>query len=181
MKVYFLGTVTPTKYSTGNWYVEGVGEKIKLIAESDLEVPATFTTDTDIGFSEEGFDTLPFSEALSFAGTKDYICMKRDSADRNSWARYNRWTHKEVIQTTNTLLGIDSDLAETARAKRPIIEFDAGLQLFNHGWKNKTNVDLVDDYTTDVFSNIEGAIGYNVDTVDLADGMRVLFLSLIHI
>jgi len=177
MKVYFLGTVTPTKYSTGNWYVEGVGEKIKLIAESDLEVPATFTTDTDIGFSEEGFDTLPFSEALSFAGTKDYICMKRDSADRNSWARYNRWTHKEVIQTTNTLLGIDSDLAETARAKRPIIEFDAGLQLFNHGWKNKTNVDLVDDYTTDVFSNIEGAIGYNVDTVDLADGMRVLFTA----
>jgi hypothetical protein len=177
MKVYFVGNVTPAKYAEGNWYVEGVGDKINLVSEVNLEVPGIFTTDTQVGFSEESFDNLPFDEALSYAGTKDYIVMKRDSADRNSWARYNRWTHKDVIQTVANILNIDSELNEDQRAKRPIIEFDAGVKLYNHGWKAKTNVDLVDDFTVDVFSIIEGSIGYNVDNIQLAEGMRVLFTA----
>ena len=66
---------------------------------------------------------------------------------------------------------------QSARAIRPIIEFEPGLKLFNHGTKAKPSVDLIDTFTTDVFSKIEGSIGYNIDGVDLTEGMRVLFIN----
>ena len=44
MKVNFEGTVTPAKYATGSWYVEGVGDEIKLIAEQDVMIPGTYST-----------------------------------------------------------------------------------------------------------------------------------------
>jgi hypothetical protein len=68
-------------------------------------------------------------------------------------------------------------LDQSARAIRPIIEFNAGLKLFNFGHQAKANVTLVDTFTKDVFSTVEGQLGYNVDGVDLANGMRVLFTA----
>jgi hypothetical protein len=78
---------------------------------------------------------------------------------------------------TAKILGVVPNLDQTQRATRPIIEFDAGLKLFNFGHKAKTNVDVIDNFTADVFSTIEGSLGYNIDGVDLADGMRVLFTA----
>lgn len=177
MKVFFQGTVTPEKYSTGYWYVEGVGTAIRLVSENDLKVPAVYTSDTDVSFDDTGYDDFPLDTSLSYPASKDYITMNRASADRNPWSRYNRWFHKSVIETSASLNGIDVSFDEDARAKRPILEFDAGLQLFQHGSKAKADVNLVDDFTTDIFSTIEGSIGYNVDGVDLQDGMRVLFTA----
>lgn len=177
MKVFFQGAVTPAKYKFGNWYVEGVGDAIRLVAESDLEIPAIFTSENSVPFDVDGWDTLPFDDATSFAGEKDYIVINRTSADRNPWSRYNRWFHRDVIKQSaeinKQLVQFDQD----QRAKRPIIEFESGLKLFKHGSRAKQNVTLVDDFTRDVFSTIEGSIGYNVDGVDLADGMRVLFTA----
>ena len=59
----------------------------------------------------------------------------------------------------------------------PIIEFEAGLKLYNFGTEAKTAVDLVDTVTTDVFSDIEGQVGYFVDGTELVTGMRVLFTA----
>src|SRR5210317_20725 len=42
MKISFAGFVTPEKYSDGDFYVEGVGTSIRLIKESDLEIPGNF-------------------------------------------------------------------------------------------------------------------------------------------
>ena len=177
MKLFFRGTVLPEKYQIGNWYVEGVGSEIRLVSEQDLEVPAIFTDNNPVPFDSTNWDTLPFDDATNFAGEKDYITINRASADRNPWSRYNRWFHKDVIEQSakfnNQPLVLDQDL----RAKRPIIEFEPGLKLFQHGSKAKANVDLVDDFTNDVFSIIEGSIGYNVDGIDLAEGMRVLFTA----
>ena len=177
MKVYFTGNVTPEKYATGIYYVEGVGDEIKLIAVEDLQVPSIFTNDTLVPFDENGFDRTPFSDAKSFAGTKDYIVINKSSADRNPWARYNRWFHKDVIELSANLNGQSFDLNEALRAKRPIIEFDKGLKLFNFGSNAKNNIDLIDTYTTDVKSKIEGQPGYSIDGKELADGMRVMFVA----
>ena len=43
MKLNFAGQVTPTKYATGEWYVEGVGEEIQLVSQEDLNVSGLFT------------------------------------------------------------------------------------------------------------------------------------------
>ena len=177
MKLYFIGQVTPEKYATGYWYVEGVGDKITLIAERDLETPAVYTVNEAIEFDNENFDTQGFDVNNNFPGTKDYITINRGSRDRNFWSRYNRWFHRTVIENSAVINDEPVSIDQSARATRPIIEFDAGLQLWNFGNRAKQNVDLIDTFTTDVFSTIEGSLGYNIDGVQLVEGYRVLFTA----
>ena len=177
MKVKFVGKVEPTRYATGEFYVEGVGSAISLIKESDLELISTYTLSESILFDSTPFDKMPFSDATAFAGTPDYIVINRASIDKNQWSRYNRWFHKDVVNTSAEFNNKVPELDQTARAVRPIIEFEAGLKLFNFGLQSIVDVDLIDTYTTDVFSTIEGALGYNIDTVPLAQGQRILFTA----
>jgi len=177
MKVYFIGNVTPAKYATDNWYVEGVGDKIRLIAEFDLQTPSSFALDSDIEFDTENFDTQGFDVNSNYPAEKDYITISRASRDRNHWSRYNRWFHRSVIEASATYNNQPVEIDQTARAKRPIIEFKPDLQLWNFGRQAKRSVDLVDLYTKDAFSTVEGSIGYNIDGVLLLEGMRVLFAA----
>ena len=177
MKVQFVGNVTPAKYATGEWYVEGVGEAIQLIKQEDLAVSGLFTQDIEVAFDAQEFDFYPFSEALGFPKNKDYIIINRGSKDGNLWSRYNRWFHKDVIEKTATLNGQVSNVDQSTRASRPIIEFNKGLKLYNFGTESKENINLIDTKTVDAFSYIEGTTGYNIDGVDLTEGMRVLFTA----
>jgi len=175
MLVEFLGDVTPAKYSEGYWYVEGVGESIQLINKADLEITGAYSSNIFVPFDTENFDKLPFGQALNYPKEQDYITINRASIDGNQWSRHNRWFHKDTIEKTAIANGTEVSLDQTQRAKRPIIEFNAGLRLYNFGSMKKTNVDLIDDFTGDVFSTIEGSEGYNVDGVELTEGLRVLF------
>ena len=177
MKIKFYGKITPEKYSEGNWYVEGVGDNIKLVSEQDVLITADYLLDNATEFDEAGFSTLPFDNATSYASEKDYICINKASPDKNQWARYNRWTHKSIIETTAIINNTPTSLDLNYRATRPIIEFEAGLKLYNNGTSAKQSVDLIDTVTTDVFSNIEGQSGYFVDGTDLVAGQRVLFTA----
>tara|TARA_E500000331_G_scaffold227173_1_gene217457 strand:- start:10732 stop:26223 length:15492 start_codon:yes stop_codon:yes gene_type:complete len=177
MKLTFQGEVTPTKYDDSQWYVEGVGSQIKLINSKDLIIPAAYTESKLIPFDTDKFDELPFADAKAYATNKDYITVNRGSNDRNAWSRYNCWYHKDVILASETYNSLPTSLDETARAKRPIVEFEAGLKLNNFGVFAKDDVDLVDVFTKDVFSTIEGSSGYNIDGIDLAEGMRILFIA----
>ena len=177
MLVEFLGDVTPAKYAQGTWYVEGVGDSIELIAKSDLEITGTYSESKFVPFDSENFDRVPFGQALNFPRDKDYITINRSAIDGNPWTRHNRWFHKDVIEKVAKANDSPVNLDQTARASRPIIEFEGGLRLYNFGSKFKSNVDLIDDKTTDVFSNIEGSVGYNVDGINLTDGLRVLFTA----
>jgi len=174
MKVKFVGEVTPQSYKIGYWYVEGVGKAIKLISDKDLEIVSGYSRQKNVLFDDTAFDNLPFDDASSFAGDKDYITINRASTDKNPWSRYNRWFHKEVIEKSALINNNVPVLDQAIRANRPIIEFSAGLKLYNFGTTAKANVDLIDNFTTDVFSTIEGSLGYNVDGVNLADGHRLL-------
>jgi hypothetical protein len=172
--VEFLGQVESPKYAEGTWLVEGVGKEITLIKFSDL-VPPALTSDTpEILFDNEGFDTQPFDDASQYPGYKDYITISRNSKDSNPWSRYNRWFHRSVLEYAYRRRGSDFDAAEASRAKRPIIEFHPNIKLYNHGTTAKTTVDYIDNFTTDVFSNVEGSLGYNIDGEFLFQGARVL-------
>ena len=175
MKVNFRGTVTPTTYAEGEYYVEGVGEAIKLINVQDLEVVSSYTQQTQIPFDTVNFDTVGFGTATSYAVSKDYVVINKASSDRNPWSRHNRWIHKSVIEASAKANGNIPNIDQTLRARRPIIEFEAGLKLYQFGTSSKGIIDLIDDKTTDVMSNVEGATGYFVDGVNLTDGMKVLF------
>ena len=166
MKLNFAGQVTPTKYATGEWYVEGVGEEIQLVSQEDLKVSGLFTEDIEVEFDKQEYDYYPFSEALGFPQNKDYIVINRGSQDGNLWSRYNRWFHKSVIEKSAELNGQSIAIDQNSRASRPIIEFEKGLKLFQFGTKTKTNIDLIDTFTIDAFSTVEGALGYNIDGVN---------------
>ena len=177
MKLSFSGQVTPSIYATGNWYVEGVGVAIRLVAEKDLETPSAYTSDLEIEFDNENFDTQGFDVNNNFPASKDYIVINRSSADRNPWSRHNRWFHRNLIEASASANNQPLILDQNARAKRPIIEFNSNVQLWNFGRIAKKNVTLVDTFTEDVFSTIEGSYGYNIDKVNLVEGMRVLFTA----
>ena len=177
MKVTFGGTVTPTIYATGQYYVEGVGTSIRLINESILELISPYTVSETILFDTLPFDKQPFSDATAFATSLDYIVINRSSTDHNPWSRYNRWFHKDAIEASAIFNGKVPSLDQDSRAVRPIIEFEPNLKLFNFGTTAIADVDLIDNYTVDVFSTIEGSQGYNVDGIDLAQGQRILFTA----
>ena len=174
MKINFKGNVTPAKYAQNEWYVEGVGESIQLINEQDFAVPNDIADETLESFDDLGFDKNTYDIEDITADSKDYIVIKKNSLDKNPWTRANKWVHKSVLQAVADYKNITLDVNENLRAKRPIIEFDNGLKLYKFGSVAKPYVDVVDTFTKDVFSDIEGATGYNVDGVDLVDGMRLL-------
>ena len=175
--VEFVGQTTPKQYAEDLWLVEGVGEGIKLIKFRDLIAPAINVDVPEVLFDTQGFDTEPFDDASGYPTAKDYITINRSSIDANPWSRYNRWFHRSVLEYAHSMSNTELDLPESARAKRPIIEFTPNLQLFNHGAKAKQSVDYIDTFTKDIFSNIEGSLGYNVDNEQLFEGARVLVIA----
>ena len=177
MKVNFSGNILPVEYSTGNYYIEGVGSSIQLIKESNLDLISKYTVSESVLFDSDKFDSLPFSDASALATLTDYHVINRASADLNPWSRYNRWFHEDTINISATLNGNVASLDQTARAKRPIIEFEAGLRLYNFGTQAIPDVDLIDNFTTDIFSTIEGSIGYDIDGVSISAGQRILFTA----
>jgi hypothetical protein len=174
MKVSFGGNVNPVQYADGEYYVEGVGTAIKLVSTSVLEIITPYTVDQTVEFASDPFGSMPFSNATGFASEKDYITINRASRDRNPWSRYNRWFHKDVINTSALYNKSIPSLNQLSRANRPIIEFTADLKLFNFGTYAIPDVDLIDNFTDDIFSKIEGSIGYSVDGVSLIHGHKIL-------
>jgi hypothetical protein len=177
MKVSFGGNVMPQQYATGEYYVEGVGTAIILIPTTVLEVIGPYTVSKTLNYDETPFDQYPLDQTDTYAQYTDYVVINRGSKDKNPWSRYNRWFHKDVVATSARLNGADLNLDQTARAKRPIIEFEADLRLFNFGNIAIDDIDVIDTFTTDAFSTIEGSAGYNIDGVQLTEGMKVIFLA----
>ena len=175
MKVKFKTALVSSTYQNKEYYVEGVGDAITLTDVDDLITPASYATESTILYDQVGYDTRPYAKAYYSPETLDYITIKRDSQDQNAWSRYNRWFHRSVVEEVARLNGTTADLDQDSRAKRPIIEFDSGLELFNHGTIAKRSVTLFDTVTTDAFSNVVGQTGYIIDGLALASGMRVVF------
>jgi hypothetical protein len=156
MKVKFTTSKVASAYHDKEYYVEGVGEAISLTDTANMTTPETYAT-----------DGVPVD--------KDYITINRGSLDQNAWSRYNRWFHSSVITEASRIAGTELVLDENDRAKRPIIEFDSGLELYQFGTVAKTPIDLYDTTTTDALSTVPNTPGYFIDGVQITEGMRVVF------
>lgn len=175
LRINFAGDVTPAYYKNKEFIVEGVGTAIRLVDYNDLKTPETFATEYDDDFDVEPFDEFPFDGFETLPITPDYITINRSSIDGNSWSRYNRWFHQNVIELSAQANGIIPVFPLNSRAKRPIIEFDPDLQLYNFGNDYITDVTLIDNETSDAFSTIEYSTSAIVDGVALQPGMRIIF------
>ena len=153
------------------------GNGIVLIPVSDLVTPETYTKSETIPYDFTSYDSTPWDASLNAPTVPDYITINRASQDRNAWSRSNRWFHKDVINATaeynNQVAVIDNNF----RAKRPIIEFRANIDLYNNGTQAKPPVNIVDFASTDAFSNINGQRGYSTDGYTFIDGSLVIFAN----
>ena len=177
LKVNFVGQVFPEKYRGKEFIVEGVGEGIKLIDFNSLVAPERFSSVFDERFDSDSFDQYAFDQSINLPLIPEYVTINKSSQDKNPWSRYNRWFHEDVIRLSATANGVPVELPIENRAKRPIIEFDADIQLNNFGSYAKENVQFIDTVTTDVFSTVEGAVGYYIDGVEVGQGDRVIFTA----
>ena len=157
LKVQFDSYVTPSTYANKQYYVEGVGTGITLVDVTALINPEVYGS---------AIDTTP-----------DYITVNRASTDQNSWSRYNRWFHKDVILYTATKNETTADYGPNLLARRPIIEFEANLRLFNYGQQAKPAITYITFAATDAMNDVEGKITASVDGVHLQENDRVVFAN----
>ena len=82
-----------------------------------------------------GFDELTWDKSTAIVSAKDYIVLATDSPFRTAWSRNNKWTDISTLKKVNELVhdGIDlKTLIESKNiAKRPIIEFDGKMNLWD--------------------------------------------------
>jgi hypothetical protein len=177
MRISFAGEVYPSEFDNKEFFVEGVGNAIKLVDASTLETPEQYVTTANDNFDASPFDDYPFDTLRSLPLTPDYVTINRCAIDRNPWSRYNRWVHEDVIIASAEYNNRPPLLPVNSRAKRPIVEFEPNLQLFNFGSVAKTNVQHIDTTTTDAFSEISGQTGYYIDGVKIGQGDRIIFTA----
>ena len=160
-----LGSMIGTASSNKEYYVSGVGSAIELLPVENFVTPETYVVPAEDS-SAGGEPTDP-----------DYLTMDRASKDRNAWARSNRWFHVNVLKATADYNNIELVIDNNQRAKRPILQYRAGLRLFNMGTESKNPVDIIDFTETDAFSNIEGSTSYSVAGYTLVEGSRIIFAN----
>ena len=177
LKVIFRGTVVPASYVNNTYYVEGVGSSIQLLPTTDFVTPEPYTESDSVPYDTLGYDVGNYDANLNAPTTPDYLTINRASGDRNAWSRGNRWFHIEVIEATASYNNQTPLLDNDFRAKRPIMEFRAGMRLVNYGTEAKLPVDIIDFAATDALSDINGTLGYGVDGFTFIEGTRVIFAN----
>ena len=157
LKVKFNDLVVPLPYANNEYYVEGVGTSISLVPVAQLVPPASIAT--------------------KLTTTPDYITINRSSQDRNPWSCSNNWFNIRVLEATASYNNTTIDYGPNLPGRRPIIEFDPNLQLFNYGKLAKTSVDLIVLDSSNAFLEIEGKTSYTLTGVPLTPGMRIIFTN----
>ena len=166
LKIEFGTDVVPAEYQNKQYYVEGVGDTtdgIALVLVDDLVTPEKYIDENLLNYPDDIFP--------------EYTTINRSSRDQNAWARNNRWFHRDVIQATADYRNEVAVFDQAGRAKRPIIQFEAGLQLFNEGRIAKKPVDIIDFTTTNAFFDYEGRVYDFAFGVNLVDDMRIIFIN----
>ncbi len=177
LKIKFDSSVVPSSYANNTYYVEGVGKGIVLVNTTLLVTPESNLATYSVPYDTTNYDIGLYDESSSDPVLPDYIVSNRASQDLNPWARQNRWFHEDVIRQTATYNKTSILLDQTLRAKRPIIEFNPGLQLFNFAQNGKRPVDILDFTITNAFSQLENSsVLYNFG-LGLETGTRIIFAN----
>lgn len=174
------GAVRPLTFSSGlkikftldvdvnkreiEYIVEGVGQRIRVVAD-------TFQSFLAWENPQEWDSSVWDSNPVLLI--PNYVLIARGSSNENPWSYGNRWFHKDVLTVSGTPL----TAFNTNNAKRPILEFDHTIRLWNFGTRSRGMVNVVDTTTTNI-NQVVGAAEYLVNGVPLDDNMTVLFTNL---
>ena len=132
--------------------VEGVGNAIQLVKDYDSR--EFLTENNEIA--------------------ADYITIARGAFNRNDWSVTNKWYHKDLVSISSTLSNEDA-YDNAVQAQRPIIEFNANIELYGGERKFLQNVNYASDSTT--YNDIVNRGVTIVDGELITDGDRLIFLN----
>jgi hypothetical protein len=175
MKIQFTSDIVSQKHQGKIYFVEGVGSSIVLVDYDRLGVNGLIKNNFFNKFDAHNFDQYGYDSVSAIPINPEYITINRASGDLNPWTRYNRWFHQDIITISATVNGLIPVYPASERAQRPIVEFNAGLKLYNFGTVGISKVDIIDTDTIDAFSSIEGSEGYYIDGILLEKGNRIIF------
>ena len=150
MKIKFSDTVMPESYRNNVYYLEGIGDSIKLILEDDLSIHNV----NFINLDTQQIDTTYIT----------YVVINRSSPAHSLWSRFNKWIHKDVL--INSAAFNKETVELEYKSTRPIIEFDGELVLYNYGTEFIGDIDLIDT-TTGSIGLINGQADYIIDQESL--------------
>jgi len=164
----------------GNTYiVNNVGDSIDLVQTQDengktiLSRMMLYSVHQPSGFDMDPLDDKPYDYTEVENRRHEYVCMELASYDMNAWSRINQWQHYNAIVEACRLTGEDftTYASDANRAKRPIIEFERNIVLYNWGTQpgsgvkyphHRMNVDFVTKRFTG--TDIIGQTNYNLLT-----------------
>ena len=142
------------------YIINNVGRSIQLLSLAGF---------VDPNWDNRGWDTLGWDGSDTIY-IKDYLTIARTDASSNQWSSTNRWFHIDVLTVSKTT----STAQFQSRAARPIIEFEADLQLYNSGSRGRPPVTVICSDVPDVLGTIVGQSSYAINGVQLADGDTIL-------
>ena len=137
------------------WQVEGVGSEqgIRLLG---ITHQVTATVYSKVVQSKWDQTTIPWDRIewdgdIQGINDKHYILQKVGAENRNAHSRVNVWYHRDTIQTLADHLDLNfEDIAlNSARALRPILEFDNTLEMWTHGTAYRPWVNSVEKTQAD--------------------------------
>jgi hypothetical protein len=150
MVVRFTGDfMEPQSQRDADWIVAGVGEAIRLI-EIDR------STVTEAGPAREE--------------SPEYLVIERGDTAGSPWSRVNCWYHRDVFTAAG-----DEVPSRAVQARRPIIEFRYDLELVDSALAWYGSVDLAAPAGITLTSMTNKLEGFQLDTVLLEEGQRVIF------
>jgi hypothetical protein len=177
LKVVFRGDVEPVSYANKEYYVNGVGTAIQLLAVTNFVTPETYTQSGTVPYDTTPYDVGGYDATQNAPLVPDYLTISRGSTDLNAWTRSNRWFHIDVINASAEYNNVIPALDNLFRARRPILEFRNGTKLFNFGTQGKQPINIIDFNSTDALSEINGTTGYSIDGYNFISGTRVIFAA----
>lgn len=195
------------EYTSPNFTQDVTGIKfinnllVHIVGNTDTIISAQYDKDyiqhtfIDKNFIVRGVGTFielePDKKYTNNLDFKDYFVMERGDTVGNDWSYSNRWFHRSVIdfdELDNTITPL--------QAKRPIIEFEKNLELYNYGRYrrkecatilapttianstyvvNGSSTNTYDDgVITNIFQTIHGKDKAVINGCELKAGMRML-------
>ena len=171
--------MTDINYYGNTYIVHNVGDSIELMQTQDengkaiLSRMMLYSVHQPSGFDMDPLDDKPYDYTEIENRLHEYVCMESNAMDANAWSRINQWQHYNAIVESCRLTGEDftTYASDSNRAKRPIIEFEKDIILYNYGGHptvgqkypyHKRNVDFVINRFTG--TDIIGQTNYNFFT-----------------
>lgn len=179
----YLIDIASDYQSTQDFFVEGINSYAGInfvIPSTDTETFLANTTTPDYITIERGSrDNNPWSRTNGWVHKNNllnYRTFEEEVQVDHPWDTITsdiRGWDDGFWDSTTTTQQSSFELDTQRKGRRPIIEFQKDLKLYNYGTDHAVTVDVVED--TDTVDDINGTSSYTVDSVSLEDDMLILF------